>query len=69
MVIKDASCEVRQGTSADAKITSTSATRNFVKLITGQLDGTMALPWTGKLKLKGDMGLAMRLTGFVKLPS
>ena len=68
MVIKDASCEVHQGTSADAKITVNISDENFVKLISGKLDGTMAF-MTGKLKLKGDMGLAMRLQGLFKLPS
>jgi putative sterol carrier protein len=68
MVIKDGSCEVQKGTSAEAKITVNISDENFVKLITGKLDGTMAF-MTGKLRLKGDMGLAMRLQGLFKLPS
>ncbi|HVB13491.1 MAG TPA: SCP2 sterol-binding domain-containing protein [Candidatus Dormibacteraeota bacterium] len=65
--IKDSQCQVTQGISPAADITITIADENFVRLITGRLDGTMAF-MTGKLKLKGDMGLAMRLSGLFKLP-
>ncbi|HVC39109.1 MAG TPA: SCP2 sterol-binding domain-containing protein [Candidatus Dormibacteraeota bacterium] len=65
--IKDATCEVTAGTSPTANITITMADQNFVKLITGRLDGPMAF-MTGKLKLKGDMALALRLSGLFKLP-
>ena len=65
--IKDDKCQVTPGTSSSANITITISDENFVKLITGRLDGTMAF-MTGKLKLKGDMGLAMRLSGLFKLP-
>ncbi|HUY56268.1 MAG TPA: SCP2 sterol-binding domain-containing protein [Candidatus Micrarchaeaceae archaeon] len=66
--IKDSQCQVTPGTSSNANITITIADQNFVKLITGKLDGTMAF-MTGKLKLKGDMALAMRLSGLFRLPS
>ena len=66
--IKDSQCHVTPGTSPNANITITIADQNFVKLITGKLDGTMAF-MTGKLKLKGDMALAMRLSGLFRLPS
>lgn len=65
--IKDASCQVSTGTAPASSITVSISDENFVKLITGRLDGTMAF-MTGKLKLKGDMGLAMRLSGLFKLP-
>ncbi len=65
--IKDSQCQVHQGTSASPNITLTISDENFVKLITGRLDGTMAF-MTGKLKLKGDMGLAMRLGGLFRMP-
>jgi putative sterol carrier protein len=41
--------------------------RDAVKILTGQMDGTSAF-MQGKLKLKGDMGLAMRLTTLFKRP-
>lgn len=65
--IRDSQCHVTKGTSPAANITFTISDENFVKLITGKLDGTMAF-MTGKLKLKGDMGLAMRLSGLFRLP-
>lgn len=65
--IKDAQCRVTEGTTDSANITITISDENFVKLITGRLDGTMAF-MTGKLKLKGDMGLAMRLSNLFHLP-
>lgn len=67
MVIKDAQCLVSPGNATGANITVTMGDENFVKLITGRLDGTMAF-MTGKLKLKGDMALAMRLSNLFKLP-
>ncbi|MGH7642719.1 MAG: SCP2 sterol-binding domain-containing protein [Candidatus Dormibacteria bacterium] len=65
--IRDSQCQVTAGTKTDAAITITISDENFIKLITGKLDGTMAF-MTGKLKLKGDMALAMRLSGLFRLP-
>ncbi|MGH7639391.1 MAG: SCP2 sterol-binding domain-containing protein [Candidatus Dormibacteria bacterium] len=64
--VKDGQCQVTEGTSPAANTTFTISDENFVKLITGRLDGTMAF-MTGKLKLKGDMALAMRLSGLFHL--
>lgn len=65
--IKDGGCQVFAGAAPTSSITVSMTDENFVKLITGRLDGTMAF-MTGKLKLKGDMGLAMRLSGLFRLP-
>ncbi|MGC1185514.1 MAG: SCP2 sterol-binding domain-containing protein [Candidatus Dormiibacterota bacterium] len=67
MEIKNSQCRVSPGSSDTANITVTISDENFVKLITGRLDGTMAF-MTGKLRLKGDMSLAMRLSNLFKLP-
>ena len=46
---------------ADAPgVTISMAADDFVALTEGKLDGTMAF-MSGKLKVKGDMGLAMKL--------
>ncbi len=45
---------------ADPNITISMASSDFVDLATGKLDGTMAF-MSGKIKIKGDMGLAMKL--------
>ena len=41
------------------------ASGDFVDLATGKLDGTMAF-MSGKLKIKGDMGLAMKLQNILR---
>ena len=66
--IKDGTCVVQNGDSPNPNITITIGDENFVKLISGRLDGTMAF-MTGKLKVKGDMGLAMKLPQLFRLGS
>jgi putative sterol carrier protein len=66
--IKDEACQVHGGDTESPNITISVSDENFVKLITGKLDGTMAF-MTGKLKVKGDMGLAMKLSHLFKLNS
>lgn len=65
--IKDAQCQVYSGSTAEPNITISVKDEDFVKVITGKMDGTMAF-MTGKLKIKGNMGLAMRLSGLFQLP-
>ena len=60
IVLKDGSGEAGSGAPADPNITITMKPEDFVDLATGKLDGTMAF-MSGKLKIKGDMGLAMKL--------
>ena len=58
--IKDGAANVSQGTAASPNMTMTLAAQDYVDLIGGKLNGQMAF-MSGKLKLKGDMGLAMKL--------
>jgi putative sterol carrier protein len=51
---------VGAGENPNAKCTITMSDKDFVDLVTGKLNGQMAF-MTGKLKLKGDMSLAMKL--------
>jgi len=52
--------EVRAGTDAGAKCTITVADSDFVDIVTGKLNGQMAF-MAGKLKVSGDMSLALKL--------
>ena len=45
---------------ADAQCTMVISLENFMDMADGKLDGTAAF-MTGKLKIQGDMGIAMRL--------
>ncbi len=59
-VIKDGTCTVSSGPAAAADLTVTMASPDWLDMIGGKLNGQMAF-MSGKLKLKGDMGLAMKL--------
>jgi putative sterol carrier protein len=60
-VIKDGACTVNSGAAASAPdLTVTMASSDWLDMIGGKLNGQMAF-MSGKLKLKGDMGLAMKL--------
>ena len=52
--------EVGEGDNEGAKCVITMASSDFVDMVTGKLNGQMAF-MTGKLKIAGDMGLAMKL--------
>ena len=51
---------VTGGTIENPKVTITMAAKDFVDLVEGRLNGQMAF-MQGKLKLKGDMSLALKL--------
>ncbi len=58
--VKDGEAEFFEGQSDDPSITVTMSNENFNKLIEGNLNATTAF-MTGKIKIKGDMSLAMKL--------
>ena len=65
--IADGKVAVTQGTPADkATMTLTADSGDFVKLFTGELDGMQAF-MQGKLKLGGDLNLAMKLMQMFKI--
>jgi putative sterol carrier protein len=69
VAIKDGTCEVAQGaTSGEPTMTLTADSGDFIKLITGELDPMQAF-MQGKVKLKGDLNLAMKLTQMFKVRS
>lgn len=58
--LADEAAEMGTGQAENISITITMAASDFMDLVAGKLDGTMAF-MSGKLKVKGDMGLAMKL--------
>ena len=63
---KDGKVAVEQGTFATPKMTLTADSADYVKIFTGELDGMQAF-MQGKLKLAGDLNLAMKLTQMFKI--
>ena len=58
--IKDGTAKVTQGTAPSPNMTMTLAAQDYVDLIGGKLNGQMAF-MSGKLKIAGDMGAALKL--------
>lgn len=65
-VIKDGKVEVSKGEHVSPKMTLTADSADYVKIFTGELDGMQAF-MQGKLKLAGDLNLAMKLTQMFKI--
>jgi putative sterol carrier protein len=57
--VQDGNVNVTEGT-ADADVTIMASEETFEKLVSGEQNPTSAY-MTGKLKVKGDMGAAMKL--------
>ena len=57
--------EVKAGTNPGAKCTISMTDADFVALVSGKLTSLMAF-MTGKLKIQGDMGLALKLQNILK---
>ena len=66
--IHDGQAESGKGDAPEAaNLTLTADSGDWVKIMTGQLDGTAAF-MQGKLKIKGDMGLAIKMQTLFKRP-
>ena len=65
-VIKDSACSVTSGAAASPNLTLTMSSQDWLDMIAGKLSGQMAF-MSGKLKLKGDMGLAMKVGGLFQV--
>jgi putative sterol carrier protein len=59
-VIKDGTCSVNQGPAPNPNLTLSMAAQDWLDMLSGKASGQM-LFMSGKLKVKGDMGLAMKL--------
>lgn len=58
--IADGACVVSEGTAENANITITASAEDWMNIVSGKLNGQTAF-LTGKLKIQGDMTLAMKL--------
>jgi|SRR5215210_3446320 len=58
--VHDGHVHVAEGGGPDADVTITTSSENFEKITSGELNPTTAY-MSGKLKIKGDMGAAMKL--------
>jgi putative sterol carrier protein len=66
--IHDGTAESGKGEVENPNLTLTADAADYVKISLGQLDGTAAF-MQGKLKIKGDMGLAIKMPSMFKRPA
>lgn len=59
-VIKDGACTVKPGAGTNPNLTLQISAQDWLDMLSGKQSGQM-LFMSGKLKVKGDMGLAMKL--------
>ena len=59
-VVRDGACTVSQGPGTNPNLTVQMAAQDWLDMLSGKQSGQM-LFMSGKLKVKGDMGLAMKL--------
>jgi putative sterol carrier protein len=64
--IQNKTCSVEKGVAESPKLTLTAEAQDCLDILSGKLDGLKAY-MKGKLKLKGDMGLAMKIAGFFRM--
>ena len=62
VTIQNQLCRVENGTIPNPKLTLTADAQDCLDIFSGKLDGMKAF-MQGKLKVTGDFGLAMKLTG------
>jgi putative sterol carrier protein len=65
LTIKNGQLGVSEGVAPDAKLTLTADSEDFMKLFSGQIDPMKAF-MQGKLKVTGDMSIAMKMMGMFK---
>lgn len=63
VTIRQGACEVTEGTHDDPHVTLAMAAEDCIKVLNGQLSGP-AVAMSGRIKISGDIGLAMQLKAF-----
>jgi putative sterol carrier protein len=64
--IQNGTCSVEKGTYASPNLTLTADAQDYKDVITGKANAMNSF-MQGKLKLQGDLSLAMKLIGFFKM--
>jgi putative sterol carrier protein len=65
--VHDQTCELISGGAEKADIVFQASEKDWLSLNSGKLDATMAF-MTGKIKITGDMGLAMKVSSLFPTP-
>jgi putative sterol carrier protein len=65
LIIKDQTCESIQGIHPDPKMTMTVDSEDYIKMAIGEMDATMAF-LKGKVKVSGDMAVALKMGQYMK---
>jgi len=60
VLVNDGQCNVTEGAHSSPNITISMSAQDYLDLVAGKLNGQMAF-MTGKLRIAGDMALALRL--------
>lgn len=60
VIIGNEQCQVKDGAHASPNITISMTAQDYLDLVKGKLNGQVAF-MTGKLRIAGDMGLALRM--------
>ena len=60
LTIREGACQVAEGMHADPHVVLSLAGEDCIKILMGQLSGP-AVAMSGRLKISGDIGLAMQL--------
>jgi putative sterol carrier protein len=60
VIINNETCQVKEGPATSPNITISMTAQDYVDMTTGKLNGQVAF-MSGKLRIAGDMGLALRM--------
>jgi len=66
VTIKDDACSAEGGTFDNPTMSLTADGQDYIDVVTGKMDAMKAF-MQGKLKLAGDLNLAMKMTSFFKM--
>ena len=66
VTIKDGKCTAEEGMAEEPRMTLTADGQDYIDVVTGKLDAMKAF-MQGKVKLAGDLNIAMKLTSYFKM--